>query len=290
MKTGALVQAEQFLRHAIALGGSSLDVQRNLASVLNQQERLAEALSALSILQEKLADLQISGARALILDKLGRNREALCEHEKLVAKHPSDPRVWLGYGNSLRWAGRNDDAIAAYRRAIAIDSEYGDSWWALANIKTKVLTDQDIATMNAALDIAIDPRNIIPIYFALGRAHHDRKNYEAAFRHLETGNRLRSESINYVPEELTAEVNEITRLFDCDFFEHRETPAVIDEPTPIFLISLPRAGSTLLEQMLDQHQDIEAVGELPYVRALVRSALEFTLGEGRLRFRKWFWR
>src|SRR3954453_3914700 len=70
MKTGALVQDEQFLRHAIALGGGSLDVQRDLASVLNQQERLAEALSAFTVLQQKIGDLQISGARALILDKL----------------------------------------------------------------------------------------------------------------------------------------------------------------------------------------------------------------------------
>src|SRR4051812_42223343 len=105
MKTGALVQAEQFLRHAIALGGGSLDVQRDLASVLNQQERLAEALSAFTILQQKIGDLQISGARALILDKLGRNPEAIREHEKLADTHPNDPRVWLGYGNSLRWAG-----------------------------------------------------------------------------------------------------------------------------------------------------------------------------------------
>src|SRR3954447_232609 len=125
MKSGALIQAEQFLRQAMGLGARSLDVQRDLASVVNQQERLAEALSAFSIHQEKIGDLQISGARAPILDKLGRNPEALREHEKLVAEHPKDPRVWLGYGNSLRWAGRNDDAIAAYRRATAIDSEHG---------------------------------------------------------------------------------------------------------------------------------------------------------------------
>ncbi|MFL6753958.1 MAG: tetratricopeptide repeat-containing sulfotransferase family protein [Sphingomicrobium sp.] len=274
MKTGALVQAEQFFRQAMALGAQSLDVQRDLASVLNQQERLAEALSAFTILQQKIGDLQISGAKALILDKLGRNPEAIREHEKLTDTHPNDPRVWLGYGNSLRWAGRNEEAIAAYRRATAIDSEHGDAWWALANIKTKVLTDDDIRLMYEALEIAVDPRNIIPIHFALGRAYHDRKDYEHAFRHLDTGNRLRAESINYKPEDLTAEVNEIGRLFDRTFFERRPQPQALDEPTPVFLISLPRAGSTLLEQMLDQHPDIEAVGELPYVRALVRSALE----------------
>ena len=274
MKTGALVQAEQFLRQAVALGARSLDVQRDIASLLNQQERLAEALSAFTVLQQKSGDLQISGARALILDKLGRNAEALGEHEKLVDQHPNDPRVWLGYGNSLRWAGRNDDAIAAYRRSTLIDSEYGDAWWALANIKNRVLTDGDIDTMNSALGIAIDPRNIIPIHFALGRAWHDRKEYQRAFDHFATGNHLRAESINYKSEDLTAEVDEIARLFGREFFDQRDRRAPVDQPIPIFLISMPRAGSTLLEQMLDQHPDIEAVGELPYVRALVRTALE----------------
>ncbi|WP_051531835.1 tetratricopeptide repeat-containing sulfotransferase family protein [Sphingomonas sp. URHD0057] len=273
-KMGALVQAEQFLRQAIAVGGSSLEVQRELASVMHHQERLPEALSALSVLQDQTPDVGLRGAKALILDKLGRNAEAIREHEDLVAKHPDHPRVWLGYGNSLRWAGRNEEAIAAYRRATAIDPEHGDVWWALANIKTKVLTDEDIEIMKSALKLAIDERNVIPLHFALGRALHDRKEYQGAFEHFETGNRLRAETINYVPEDLSAEVDEIGRLFDREFFERRERPAPRDEPTPVFLISLPRAGSTLLEQMLDQHPDIEAVGELPYVRALVRSALE----------------
>jgi tetratricopeptide (TPR) repeat protein len=274
MRTGALVQAEQFLRQAIALGARSADVRRELASVLHQQERLAEALSAVSVLEQEIGDLQISGAKALILDKLGRNAEAFEAHEKLLPRYPDDPRVWLGYGNSLRWAGRNDEAIAAYRRSTTIDSEYGDAWWALANIKAKVLTNADIETMNSALKIAIDPRNIVPIHFALGRAWHDRKKHERAFRHFETGNRMRADTINYRPEDLSAEVDEIIRLFDRGFFERRERVAPTDQPIPIFLISMPRAGSTLLEQMLDQHPDIEAVGELAYARALVRSALE----------------
>jgi Flp pilus assembly protein TadD len=273
-QSGALVQAEQFLRQAVKNGACSLDIQRELASVLHHQERLAEALSALNVLQQRVPDPGIRGAKALILDKLGRSSEAIREHEQLIAEQPDQPRFWLGYGNSLRWAGRKDEAIGSYRRSAALDPEHGDAWWALANIKTKVLTDDDIVTMESALELAIDPGNIIPIHFALGRAYHDRKDYGPAFRHFDTGNRLRAESINYAREDLTAEVNEISRLFDRDFFERRPEAETANEPTPVFLISLPRAGSTLLEQMLDQHPDIEAVGELPYVRALVRSALE----------------
>lgn len=273
-KTGALVQAEQFLRQAIALGANSFAVHRELASVMHHQERLADALSALSVLQQHSPDPQILGAKALVLDKLGRDEDALREHERLLELQPDNPRRWVGYGNSLRWAGRNADAIEAYRRATAVDPEHGDAWWALANIKAKVLTDEDIALMNSALEIAVDLGNIIPIHFALGRAWHDRKHYETAFRHFENGNRLRAETINYDPADLSAEVDEIITLFNEEFFEGRQQRALGDHPTPIFLISMPRAGSTLLEQMLDQHPEIEALGELPYARALVRSALE----------------
>src|SRR4051812_41316279 len=110
LQTGALVQAQQFLRQAIQHGDRSLEVQRELASVLHHQERLAEALSALTVLKEQVADPAIRGSIALILDKLGRNDEALREQERLVTDHPDNPRIWLGYGNSLRWAGRNEEA------------------------------------------------------------------------------------------------------------------------------------------------------------------------------------
>lgn len=273
LQTGALVQAEQFLRQALAAGGPSLEVQRELASAINQQERLAEALSAFSVLQQHLPDPQIRAIKALILDKLGRNSDALKEHEGLVAAHPGKPQYWIGYGHSLRAAARTEEAIAAYRRATVIDSEIGEAWWSLANVKATVLTDEDIAAMNEALGIAIDDLNIVPIHFALGRAWHDRKEHSKAFHHFSEGNRLRAESIKYASGELTAEVDSVIRMFGSDFFAEDEQ-AGLEGPIPVFLISMPRSGSTLLEQMLDRHPDIEAVGELPYIRALLRSALE----------------
>ena len=279
MKTGALVQAEQFLRQALTVGGGSLEIQRELASVINQQERLAEALSAFSVLQQHIADPQIRAIKALILDKLGRNPDALKEHEALVSEFPDKPHHWIGYGHSLRAAARTDEAIAAYRRATEIDSEVGEAWWSLANVKSKVLTDADIEAMNEALRIAIDELNIVPIHFALGRAWHDRNEHAKAFHHFSEGNRLRAASINYSSDELTEEVDTVTRVFGSDFFA-QEDEGGLTGPIPVFLISMPRSGSTLLEQMLDRHPDIEAVGELPYIRALVRSALEIHMLQG----------
>ena len=281
LRGGALVQAEQFLRQAMALGARSLEVQQDLASAINQQERPGEALAAFTYLETQTADPQIRAAKALILDKLGRNSEAIRAYEALIAEDPDTTRFWIGYGHSLRAAGRTDDAVAAYRRATQLDLENGEAWWALANIKSKILTDEDIAAMDEALRIAVDVGNISPLHFALGRAWHDRKDYAKAFGHFSEGNRIRGETIDFRVEELTTEVDEFIDLIDRGFFD-RPAPAA-DGPIPIFLISMPRAGSTLLEQMLDQHPDIEAIGELPYIRALVRSAVEIHTRSGPIR-------
>lgn len=273
LKTGALVQAEQFLRRAMALGADGIDVQTELAKAIYRQDRLADALGAYSYLEQQTADPSSAAMKAIILEKLGRNEEALAVHHHLVEREPANAAYWIGYGHGLRSAGRTEDAIAAYRRSIAIDDERGEAWWAIANIKSTVFTDEDLVSMAEALKSAVDILNIAPLHFAIGRALHDRGEYERAFHHFSEGGRMRSEAVDYKPRELTEEVAEYIRRFGRTFFEST-TPRESRAPIPIFLISLPRSGSTLLEQMLDAHPDIEALGELPYVRALVHSALE----------------
>ena len=273
LRSGALVQAEQFLRQAIAAGLTNFEVQRDLASAINQQERSGEALRAFSYLADQVSEPQLRATKALILDKLGRTSEALVEHELVIAQSGQRPDPWISYGNNLRAGGRIDEAITAYRRATAIEPEHGEAWWALANIKSRVLDDNDISAMEQALSGAVDLRNVVPLHFALGRAYHDREDHAAAFDHFTKGNDLRAESIGYRSEELTAEVDEFIVRFDSAFFA-RPLAAAREGPTPVFVISLPRSGSTLLEQMLDRHSGIEAVGELPYIRALLRSAME----------------
>ena len=278
---GALGQAEQFLRRAMALGQNGTDVQRNLASALNQQERLPEALELFDRLRTASDDPSIDAIRALILDKLARNEEALAVLGHLVERHPDQPPFWISYGHSLRAAGSTDEAIAAYRRATEIDFECGEAWWGLANIKSKILTDDDMATMERALAIAVDDRNIAPLHFSIARGRHDRKEYDRAFDHYSQGNRLRAEQIGYRSQELTDEVDQSIRSIDRTGFGDA-TPRPNQHPTPIFIISLPRSGSTLLEQMLGSHSDIEPIGELPYVPALLRSVMEVHTRRGQI--------
>ena len=274
MKMGALSQAERFLRQALALAPESPQIIRELASCLHQQERLPEALELFDKLEPGSAgDPQTSLIGTLILDKLGRSDEARRRLEQLVELHPNNTNVLLAYALNLRAAGKTDESVAAYRHAAEIDPERGDAWWGIASIKRNVFTDDDIATMEDALTIAVDISNVAPLHFALGRAWHERKNYERAFHHYSEGNRLWAESINYQADELTEEVVQAQKLFDRSFFVN-DPKSGDSSDAPIFIVSLPRSGSTLLEQMLGSHRDVEPLGELPHIPALLRSAME----------------
>ena len=281
MRLGALGQAEHFLRRAIARGANDFDTRRNLASVLSQQEKPHEAIPLIEELVSESGDIGLQSVRAGILDKLGRSEEALTSQGQLATANPDSPQMWIAYGHGLRSAGRVDEAIAAYRQAIAAYDEFGDAWWGLASIKRPVLADADVVAMRCALEIAVDIRNLAPLHFALARALHDRSDYEAAFRHYDEGNRLRAESLNYDARELTDEIAEAERIVTPDFIA-RLGNVPLGTSRPIFIVSLPRSGSTLLEQMLGSHPEIEPVGELAYVPAILRSVMEMATRRGRV--------
>ncbi|MEQ1540781.1 MAG: tetratricopeptide repeat protein [Novosphingobium sp.] len=281
MMLGALGQAEQFLRRALASGANGLEVYRDLISVLNQQERTGDVLRMIAGMPLQHSDHVLRSIEASVLDKLGRSDEAMAIHAALAAEHPSSPPMHIAYGHDLRAAGRVDDAIAAYRRAIAADAEFGEAWWGLANIKRPVLNDADIAAMHTQLEIAVDVRNAAPLNFALARAYHDRGDYAAAFTHYAEGNRLRAEGLKYDASQLTQEVAETERIAIRALIDAMPGDAV-GSGNPIFIVSLPRAGSTLLEQMLGSHPAIEPAGELGYIPAILRTVMEMATRRGKV--------
>lgn len=280
-RLGALGQAEHFLRRAIAAGQHGLEVRRNLASVLNQQDRLDLAEQLIAALVAESGDQALRCTHANVLDRLGRHDEALAMQQSIVADDPQSIFPWIALGHMLRAAGRVDEAVDAYRRATQLDEEFGESWWGLASIKRKIFTDEDLAVMRRALAIAIDIRNTAPLHFAIARALHDRGEFEQAFYHYSEGNGLRAESLRYNARELTDEVAETERAVDASFMARLgDTPA--GDATPVFIVCLPRSGSTLLEQMLGSHPSIEPAGELAYIPAILRSLMEMATRRGKV--------
>jgi len=270
-RVGRWGDAENLLRRAIEIAPAFNAARANLALVLGRTGRPAEALALLDdIFAIDQDDLGVLNLRAATLGKLGDFEEAIGLYEGLLKKTPKQPRIWLSYGHMLKTVGRQEDCIAAYRRALAIEPSLGEAWWSLANLKTLQFNDSDVAAMEHALSLpGLSDRDRLHIDFALGKAMHDAKRAEEAFGHYRSANALRLKSQPYDASRLTHSVDRCIEAFTAEAFAERESGC--NAPDPIFIVGLPRAGSTLVEQILSSHSLVEGTAELPDIPALVNA-------------------
>lgn len=180
----------------------------------------------------------------------------------------ADLRLWRA--NALKITGRAQEAIADYYAAIAARPESGAPWFALANLKTYRFSEDDIARMQAT-EGHPDLQDMDRVYlrFALGKAFEDRYDYAASWLWYEVGNALRAKSARYRPEVAEACVSRLKQVFTADFLAERKGWGV-DDPSPIFVLGLPRSGSTLIEQILASHSQVEGTQELTLIGRLAR--------------------
>lgn len=188
--------------------------------------------------------------------------EAIALCEDMLARTADRASLWLHYGLLLRAAGRRQDSIAALRRATALLPELGEAWWSLADLKTVQFGEDDIRIMSAALATPdLSEENRVALHYALGKGLEDHGRYEESFRHYEQGGHLRRQSRPHEPEALERFVRDAEALFTPAFFEQRRGMGSA-APGPIFILGMPRAGSTLIEQILSSHSQIEGTMEL----------------------------
>jgi tetratricopeptide (TPR) repeat protein len=264
-------EGEQLLRLALEITPGFAAAALDLAKELHEQNRPLEVLAITSQLLERDGrDEAAQALQAAALGRAGRFAESLCEYEALLERSPTQPGLWTNYGHILKTMGRSDEGLRAMRRAVEIAPQTGEAWWNLSNLKTVTFDDHDIATMRAAM-ASPDPteRDRLHIHFALGKAFEDRGDAEQAFAHYAEGNRLRRRSIDHEPDNLAHEVTAARRFFSKEFFDrHRGQGCAA--PDPIFIVGMPRSGSTLIEQILASHPAIEGTMELPDIAVLAK--------------------
>ena len=263
----AVALLEQVLQRA-----PSFDAARqNLATVLNRSNRHDEALVEIDhLLARDPSSQSLHNMRAVVLGKLGDFNAATTTYEGVLAKLPQQWQVWLGYGHALKTANRSGDAIAAYRRALAINPGFGGAWWSLANLKTMRFDAADIAAMQAQLqrqDLDDDAR--LHLEFALGKAQEDAGADAQAFAHYAHGNALRRKQLPYDADLMHARTQRAIATYTPAFFEARAGSGSAARD-PIFVVGMPRAGSTLIEQILSSHPQVEGTMELPAIIAITR--------------------
>ena len=269
-RLGRYADAETLLRRALGLAPDFDAARHNLAVVLHRQSKIEDALTEIDALMQR--DPHAPGyriLRAAILVRLGNYAEAIAVYDEVLVAHPAQAKTWMSYGHALKTVGRQADSIAAYRTALAELPSLGEAWWSLANLKTVRFTDADIAAMRAALLGEIDDEDRFHLDFALGKALEDRADYAASFGHYAKGNALRRADLDYDAADTTAAMEAARALFTTDFFVSRAGQGCPDAD-PIFVVGLPRSGSTLIEQILSSHSQVEGTMELPDVNALAR--------------------
>ncbi len=262
-------QAEPMLRHALALVPGDATARGALADVLAWLGRTEEAIGQLDLLlAERREDRALLTRKAGLLNALGRFDETIPLYEGLLARHADDPWLWIAYGHDLRAIGRIDDCVAAYRRAARLTPDAGAAWWSLANLKTARFDDGEIARMEAAVAQPTgDATDRVYTHFALGKAWEDRGAWARSFDHYRAGNRLHRAGFDYDAAAVSAFVDRSVALFTADFLAERAGWGC-DAAGPIFILGMPRSGSTLVEQILSGHSDVEGTGELPILPAL----------------------
>ena len=273
-RLGRMTDAETLLRRALELAPGFVAARTNLALVLHRQARTVEALAEL----DRLSSDSPSNAvlRAAALGRLGEFAEAIGLYEAVLAQPGGarQPRIWTSYGHALKTVGRQADAVAAYRRAIAIQPSLGEAWWSIANLKTVRLDAEDMAAMTAALaDPAASEDDAMHLHFALAKALEDGGDPRAAFDRYASANALRLKQWPYQAEVTTRAVDRAIALYDAPFLASRAGQGC-GAADPLFILGMPRAGSTLIEQILASHSQVEGTMELPDVIALVTELSE----------------
>lgn len=270
-RIGRYRDAETLLRRAVELSPAFTAARANLALVLYRLNRPAEAIAELNVVAAEDPDNPgHANLQAAAFGRIGQFDEAIALYERVLGDAPEQPRVWMSYGHMLKTVGRQADGIAAYRRAITLLPTLGEAWWSLANLKTVTFAEDDIAAMQAALEQpGISDEDRFHLDFALGKAFEDRRHAERAFAHYAAGNTLRRKHIRYSADETEALVDRSIALFTRGFFAERAGQGFA-APDPIFILGMPRAGSTLIEQILSSHSQVEGTSELPDIPALAR--------------------
>ena len=269
-RIGRWRDAENLLRRAVELAPGWTAAKANLALVLGRMGRPAEAMELLDdIFEAEPEEIGHWNLKAATLGRLGDFEDAIRLYEGVIERAPTQPRVWLSYGHMLKTVGRQAEGIAAYRKAIAITPTLGEAWWSLANLKTVKFDDADIAAMEQALrapDLTDEDR--FHLDFALGKAMHDAGRADEAFAHYKSANALRLRSQPYRPDDISRTVDRCIEKFTAVAFAERGDGCGARDP--IFIVGMPRAGSTLIEQILASHSQVEGTSELPDIPALTR--------------------
>ena len=272
LQHGQNEKAERLLVQCLALAPKAAEIRFGYARVLLKASKPVDALAQIEdLLLQQPHNPMFRALKAVALEATEDYETAALLWREMVREYPAREECWISYGNVLRAIGRTEEAVGAYRKVLEINPSSGSAYWALADLKTFQFGDADIQRMEALLvqpNLSADDRT--KLHFALGKAYASSKLHEKSFGHYAKGNAIHRLGIKHDPGLLTAHVQRCKRVFTAEFFRDRGGFGCKSQ-APIFIVGMPRSGSTLVEQILASHSQIEGTRELSGLEVLLRS-------------------
>jgi tetratricopeptide (TPR) repeat protein len=269
IRVGVFDDAQKLLERCLELDPDFDLARLNYADVLKKRERLIPALEQVDKLLEKNPGrFPYLVTRAGVLINMGDFERAIPAYEEILERFPARPKITLGLGHALKTVGRLDESIASYRKTIELQPGFGDAYWSLANLKTFRFEDSDIEAMKTQLDNDdCSQEDYFHLCFALGKAYQDRHQFDDSFHFYKLGNDLKKKLEGYDADGTSHAVAAVCQQCTPELLRASQGCLA---PDPIFIVGLPRSGSTLLEQILASHSPVDGTKELVHILALVR--------------------
>lgn len=266
---GVFNEADFLLESAIEFAPDNIQLYLDYIQILRKRQKFAAALKQAQTLYDRDPDNTVFQSHLAIESMQTGNHERAFElFEKVLEKIPNDPATLTSRGHAFKTFGKHEDAVESYRSAYRSKPDYGDAYFGLANLKTYRFTDEEVSQMTGLISRRdIGSMDRINLCFSLGKAMEDREDYAEAFKHYERGNSVKSEQAGYNASDMTRELEIQAEICTAELFASQSWKGH-DAPDPIFIVGLPRAGSTLLEQIIASHSQVDGTLELPNILSL----------------------
>ncbi len=271
-----LTDAEALLRRAVAIAPDYAGATMNLGILLTRTNKYIDAIKALQTTIEHHPDMHeawscLGAAQAMA----GHPEKAAEAYSESIRLAPDIPNTHMSLAHSLKTLGDQPGALAEYRRAIELRPDFGESYWSMANLKIFNFEDEEVESMLGQLENPdLTDASEVHFRFALGKAFEDAKDYDRAWEFYHSGNMKQRQLVGHDPMVRELKDQKIIETFSAEFLEQHSGNG-LDAPDPIFIVGLPRSGSTLVEQILASHSQVEGTAELADLSVVANSIGRF---------------
>ena len=264
LRLGSMEEAEFLLDSAMRFNPENTQLKIDHINVLHRRQKFEFSMAAAeNLINADANNPQFQSVYAIAKMQVGEYANAITHFDKVLKLLPNDAVTHTAKGHAFKTWGKNAEAIKSYQAAIQNNRSYGEAYYSLSNLKTYRFDDAEIESMlELEKSGALTPSNGAYLYFALGKAFEDRSDYDLSFTYYEKGNQVKKLQSSYDAEKMTEELFSQRSFFNTDNIERLGRDGYPDS-APIFIVGLPRAGSTLLEQILSSHSQVDGTLELP---------------------------